>query len=42
VNIINIMIAASRYLAAHSPTMRSQGRTFQISNQLHNGEHLFE
>jgi nitrite reductase/ring-hydroxylating ferredoxin subunit len=39
---VNILIAAARYLAAHSPTMRSQGRTYQIANQLHHGEHLFE
>ena len=46
-NIVNpqrtyILVAAARYLAAHSPTMRSQGRTYQIANQLHHGEHLFE
>jgi nitrite reductase/ring-hydroxylating ferredoxin subunit len=39
---VNILVAAGRYLAAHSPTMRSQGRTFQIANQLYHGEHLFE
>jgi nitrite reductase/ring-hydroxylating ferredoxin subunit len=39
---VNIMVASSRYLAAHSPTMRSQGRTFQIANQLYQGDHLFE
>ncbi len=39
---VNILVAASRYLAAHSPTMRSQGRTFQIGNHLHNGKNLFE
>jgi len=39
---VNILLAASRYLAAHSPTMRSQGRTYQIANQLHHGEQLFE
>ena len=39
---VNILVAATRYLAAHSPTMRSQGRTFQIGNQLHHGKHLFE
>ena len=39
---VNIMVAVGRYLAAHSPTMRSQGRAFQISNQLHHGENLFE
>jgi hypothetical protein len=39
---VNILLAASRYLAAHSPTMRSQNRTYQIANQLHHGEQLFE
>jgi hypothetical protein len=39
---VNIMLAASRYLAAHSPTMRSQGRTYQIANKLYHGEQLFE
>ena len=38
----NILIAAARYLAAHSPTTRSQGRTYQIATQLHHGEDLFE
>jgi hypothetical protein len=38
----HILVAAARYLAAHSPTMRSQGRTYQIANQLYHGEHLFE
>jgi nitrite reductase/ring-hydroxylating ferredoxin subunit len=37
-----ILVAAARYLAAHSPTMRSQGHTYQIANQLYRGEHLFE
>lgn len=39
---VNILVAAARFLAAHSPTMRSQCRTFQIGNQLHHGKHLFE
>jgi len=39
---MNILLAASRYLSAHSPTMRSQDRTYQIANQLHHGEQLFE
>ncbi|MGC2575840.1 MAG: hypothetical protein WA364_30415 [Candidatus Nitrosopolaris sp.] len=38
---VNTLSAASRYLAAHSPTMRSQDRTYQIANQLHHGEELF-
>lgn len=39
---VNILVAAARYMAAHSPTMRSQARTFQIGNQLYHGIHLFE
>jgi nitrite reductase/ring-hydroxylating ferredoxin subunit len=39
---IHILVAASRYLAAHSPTMRSQGQTYQIAERLHQGERLFE
>jgi hypothetical protein len=39
---VNIMVAVGPYQAAHSPTMRSQGRAFQIGNQLHHGENLFE
>ena len=36
------LIAAARYLAAHAPTMRAQGQTFQIARRLHRGEKLFE
>ncbi len=39
---INILVAASRYLAAHAPTMRSQGQTYQIAYRLHRGDRLFE
>jgi nitrite reductase/ring-hydroxylating ferredoxin subunit len=39
---VHILVAAARYLAAHSPTMRSQGHTYQTVNQLYHGEHLFE
>ena len=39
---VHILVAAARYLAAHSPTMRSQGHTYQTANQLHHGEHLFD
>ena len=42
ITIEHILVAAARYLAAHSPTMRSQGKTYQIANQLYHGEHLFE
>jgi nitrite reductase/ring-hydroxylating ferredoxin subunit len=38
---VNFLLAISRYLAAHSPTMRSQIRTYQIANQLYRGEQLF-
>jgi nitrite reductase/ring-hydroxylating ferredoxin subunit len=38
----HLLVAASRYLAAHSPTMRSQGHTYQTASLLHHGEHLFE
>jgi hypothetical protein len=37
-----LLVAAARYIAVHSPTMRSQGHTYQIANQLYHGEHLFE
>jgi nitrite reductase/ring-hydroxylating ferredoxin subunit len=39
---VHLLVAAARYLAAHSPTMRSQGHTYQTASQLHHGEHLFE
>lgn len=38
----NVLVAAARYLAAHSPTMRAQGQTFQIAQRLSRGERLFE
>jgi nitrite reductase/ring-hydroxylating ferredoxin subunit len=39
---INVLVAASRYLAAHAPTMRSQEQTYQIAYRLHRGDRLFE
>ncbi|MGH8103294.1 MAG: Rieske (2Fe-2S) protein, partial [bacterium] len=39
---IPILVAAARYLAAHAPTMRAQGQTYQIAYRLHRGERLFE
>ncbi|MBD2608449.1 Rieske (2Fe-2S) protein [Scytonema hofmannii FACHB-248] len=39
---INVLVAASRYLAAHAPTMRSQGQTYQMAYRLHRGDRLFE
>ncbi|MDF5734458.1 MULTISPECIES: Rieske (2Fe-2S) protein [unclassified Nostoc] len=39
---IHVLVAAARYLAAHAPTMRSQGQTYQIADRLHKGDRLFE
>ena len=36
------LVAAARYLAAHAPTVRAQGQTFEIARRLHRGERLFE
>ena len=36
------LIAASRYLAAHATTTRSQRQTFDIARRLHRGEKLYE
>jgi nitrite reductase/ring-hydroxylating ferredoxin subunit len=38
----NVLVAAVRYLAAHSPTMRSQGQTYDIARRLSHGEVLHE
>jgi len=38
----DILVAAARYLAAHAPTMRAQGQTYEIALRLHRGERLFE
>lgn len=38
----HVLVAAARYLAAHSPTARAQGQTYQIAQRLARGEHLFE
>ncbi|PJF41701.1 MAG: Rieske (2Fe-2S) protein [Chloroflexi bacterium] len=38
----HVLIAAARYLAAHSPTVRRQGQVYQIAHRLARGEHLFE
>jgi nitrite reductase/ring-hydroxylating ferredoxin subunit len=37
-----VLVAAARYLAAHAPTVRAQGQTYQIAHRLFRGEHLFE
>jgi nitrite reductase/ring-hydroxylating ferredoxin subunit len=39
---VHMMVAAARYLAAHSPTVRAQGQTYQIAVRLSRGETLFE
>jgi len=38
---VNTLVAAARFLAAHSPTIRSQQQTFQIAYRLHRGERLY-
>jgi nitrite reductase/ring-hydroxylating ferredoxin subunit len=38
----HVLIAAARYLAAHAPTSRAQGQTFNIALRLHRGDALFE
>jgi len=37
-----VLIAAGRYLAAHAPTVRAQGQTYQIAQRLSQGERLFD
>jgi hypothetical protein len=39
---IAVLVAAARYLAAHAPTMRAQGQTYQIAYRLSRGEKLFD
>jgi hypothetical protein len=36
------LVATVRYLAAHSPTVRAQGQTWNIATRLHRGDRLFE
>ncbi len=38
----NVLVAATRYLAAHAQTVRAQGQTYQIALRLHRGERLYE
>jgi nitrite reductase/ring-hydroxylating ferredoxin subunit len=38
----HVLVAAARYLAAHAPTARAQGQTYQIAWRLHRGERLYE
>ena len=37
-----VLIAAARYLAAHTPSARAQGQTFEIAWRLHQGGKLYE
>jgi nitrite reductase/ring-hydroxylating ferredoxin subunit len=37
----HVLVAAARYLAAHAPTVRAQGQTYQIAHRLHQGDHIF-
>lgn len=37
-----VLVAAARYLAAHSPTVRAQGQTYEIARRLQRGENLFD
>jgi nitrite reductase/ring-hydroxylating ferredoxin subunit len=39
---VTVLVAATRYLAAHAPTMRAQGQTYQMAQRLARGERLFE
>jgi hypothetical protein len=39
---VHVLVAAIRYLAAHSPTMRSQGQTYDIARRLSRGEIIYE
>ena len=38
----HVLVAAARYLAAHCPTMRSQGQTYDIARRLSRAEVLHE
>lgn len=38
----SVMLSTARYLAAHSPTVRAQGQTYQIAERLFRGDRLFE
>jgi hypothetical protein len=40
--ISHLLIAATRYLAAHTPSARAQGQTFEIALRLNKGGKLYE
>ncbi len=37
----HVLVGMARYLAAHAPTSRSVGQTYQIALRLHRGEEIF-
>jgi nitrite reductase/ring-hydroxylating ferredoxin subunit len=39
---VHVLVAAARYLAAHAPTVRAQGQTYQIAYRLQRGERVFD
>ena len=39
---MHVLVAGTRYLAAHCPTMRSQGQIYDIARRLSRGEILHE
>ncbi len=39
---VAILVAAARYLAAHAPTVRAQGQTYEIARRLARGENIYE
>ena len=39
---VHVLVAAARYLAAHAPTVRAQGQTYQIARRLQRGERLHD
>jgi hypothetical protein len=38
----HVLVAAARYLAAHTPTVRAQDQTLQIARRLQRGDRLYE
>ncbi len=38
----HVLVATARYLAAHAPTPRAQGQTYQIASRFHRGERIYE
>ena len=38
----HVLIGLSRFLAAHSPTPRAEGQTYQIALRLQRGEEIYQ